>query len=127
MNRRERLRAYWEQRIPPSAKLYLSDVARHLDGVVSLRTLQRRALEGALPVIGGRDRAVREYRVLREDLITFLVDLDALTGREPPPPRPPGERRSEPAPVRAAVPTRPPARPGQPRRPSTHQGNLFDD
>jgi hypothetical protein len=132
MNRRERLRAYWEQRIPPSESFYLVDAARAINRdrerpIVSLRTLQRRAAEGRLPVLGGYDRAVREYKVLREDLIVFLVDLDVIVGSEPPPPRSPAERRSEPAPARAPAPARPPARPGPSRRPSTHQGNLFDD
>lgn len=133
MNRRERLRVYWEERIPPSESFYLVDAARVINRgrerpLLSLRTLQRRAAEGRLPVLGGYDRAMREYKVLRTDLIEFLVDLDLITGHEPPPPCPPAERRREPAPPRTSVPVRSPARSSSSRaRPSAHQRNLFDD
>lgn len=91
MNRGERIRLYWEEQIPRARTFLLRDAARYTHGVASLRTLQRRAADGALRVQGGPDRSVRHARILREDLIQFLCDLDSLTGHEPrpkPPPKP---------------------------------------
>jgi hypothetical protein len=95
VSRAEEVKAFWDARIPASASFYLRDVARYTEGIVSLRTLQRRAANGSLPVIGGSDRAVHNYRVLRTDLLTFLCTLDSITGAPPPPPaeRPPPARR----------------------------------
>lgn len=129
MSRRERLRAYWDARIPPSASFYLADAARAINRgferpMVSRRTLQRRAAEGRLPVIGGPERAVREYKVLREDLIQFLCDLDLITGSEPPAPRPLPDRRPKPEP-----PVKQPAPPKAPPPRATgryEQTKLFD-
>lgn len=93
MTRAEQIRAFWDARIPDFASFYLSDVARYTRGMLSHRTLQRRAADGSLPVLGGPDRALRHVRVLRTDLLDFLCALDSLTGLEPPPPKPRAAQR----------------------------------
>lgn len=93
---------YWDSVIPQARSFYVSDIARILrrhagdEGrpIAVARTIQRAAASGRLRAQGGPDRAVRHYRVLREDLIDWLASLDTLTGREPterpaaPPPEP---------------------------------------
>lgn len=124
MSRKEQLRSYWGERLPPSEWMYLADAARWINRglqrpLVSRRTLQRRASEGALLVFGGSERAVREYKVMRTDLIDWLVEQDLLVGSEPPAPR----DRSAPAlppPV-----TQSPPRAGKPRH--IGQRSLFEE
>lgn len=82
MKRKERIREFWENRIPNSPVLYLADAAKHTKGIISLRTLQRRAADWTLPVIGGPERNTRYYKVLRTDLIEFLCSLDSITGED---------------------------------------------
>lgn len=124
MSRAEEVRTFWEERVPPNASFYLGDVARYTAGIISLRTLQRRAADGALPVIGGSDRAVKNFRVLRSDLIRFLCTLDSISGSPPPaptertpaPPRPRRGRKRKGARQRQTPAPRP-----------KDQGSLFED
>lgn len=62
-------REYWEQRIPPTPEIDTHHVARLARK--SQRTVQRWMQSGDLPAIGRHPR-----RVLREDLIDFLVKKD---------------------------------------------------
>lgn len=92
----ESMREFWERVIPPSQSFWVTDVVRLMarmpreDGrpFLSRRTIQRHIAAGWLRAQGGSDRALRHYRVLREDLIDWLSAQDSITGIEPPDPKP---------------------------------------
>jgi hypothetical protein len=80
MTRAQRVREYWESRIPESAtEMGLSDAARYLKPVISRRTLQRRAASGRLAAIAGPGTAgLGAYRFRRADLLEYLCSLDTI-------------------------------------------------
>jgi hypothetical protein len=129
VTRRERLRDYWNSRLPPFEHCSLGDAERFINRsqkhkLVSYRSLRRKALQGELPASGGYDRSIRHYRIYRVDLIEWLIDQDLITGNEPPEPRP---RSASPEPPK----TSPPAHPVSARRPPKPrhigQRSLFEE
>lgn len=88
MTREQRQRNYWDNHIPKEWEFAgLSDAHRWINRgqereIISLRTLQRRADAGQMGAMGGKGRGFGAYRVRRQDLIDFLVQLDVLVAPE---------------------------------------------
>lgn len=69
-------RAYWERRIGPGRHFYTYHVALVVGK--SQRTIQRAIASGRLRAVGG-DR--QHHRVLREDLLDYLLRIDSAVRR----------------------------------------------